>query len=169
MKKTNTFSLAAAALLSALSFIALMAANIMPTGRIALVCIAASIQCIVVLEFGKFYGAAGSAALSALILLFGPNKYLSAAYVLFLGAYPVLKSVFERTSRKREFIYKGIYFTATSAIGAVAANILLNIPFILMFAGAAAVMLVGDYALSLFISFYMTRIFPHTKKLNKNH
>jgi len=167
VRKTNTFSLTASALLSALSFVALMAANIMPTGKIALICIAVSIQCIIVLEFGAFYGAAGSAVLSILILIFGQNKYLSAGYVLFLGAYPVLKSVFEKGTRKKEVLYKGIYFTVTSLVGAIAADIFINVPALIVMPLAVVIMVIGDYALSLVISFYIARIFPHTRKLNK--
>ena len=171
MNKTNNiFSLTCAGLLTALSFLAMMGANIIPTGRIALICVAAAIQCVIILEVGRVLGTASSAALAILILLFGTNKYLSAAYVLYFAAYPVLKSVFETNkSKKKEYIYKGAYFFITSIIGAAAAYIMFKMPIIITFLGALAIMLVGDYALSLFISFYMVRIYPYTKRINKKH
>jgi len=168
-KYSSVFSLSGTALIVALSTLMLFFSTVMPTGRIALMCLAAAMQCAVVIEFGRSYGVAAAIACSLLSLLFGANKQLTATYICLFSAYPVLKSFFELPNRRSvRIILKGIYFTLVSALFSMLAYGVMKIPIFLVFAGAFLVLIIAEFALTTFISFYLSQISPKLKGFHNN-
>jgi disulfide bond formation protein DsbB len=92
----------------------------MPGFRLALCAVAGFPLIAVALRHGRrdaFLAFGASGLLSAIIL---PFKSVAAAYILFFGAYPILKSYFETKRLKTilQFIVKFAYFNITFLFGA---------------------------------------------------
>ena len=161
---SSVFSLSGTAFIVALSTLMLFLSTILPTGRLALMCLAAAIQCACVIEFGRGYGIAAALSCSLLTLLFSPNIYLSVMYIFLFSAYPVLKSFFELPdNRTIRIAIKGTYFLAVSGAFAVLAYKVIQLPVLVVFIGAFLVLIISEFALNIFISFYLSQISPKLK------
>ncbi len=162
MKKTKRVVFCG--ILSALAVLFLYGAGVLPTGRIALYCLASCLTAVTCIECGWKYALAGFAAASALALILVPDKLSVLPYCLFLGYYPVLKERIEAWGRLgREWIVKMILFFAVSAASVAGALALLgngSLPLspVLLAAAGGIVLAIFDFAMSLFIQFYRERI-----------
>lgn len=149
---------------AALAALFLYGAGTLPTGRIALFCLASCLTAVTCVECGWKYALAGYAAASAVALIFIPNKLIVLPYALFLGYYPVLKLWVEQLRHMvKEWILKFVVFAAVSAAAVWAVQVFVQdavLPFapLLLAAVGAGVLAVFDFALSLFVQFYRERI-----------
>lgn len=149
---------------AALAVLFIYGAGILPTGRMALFCVASCLTAITCVECGWKYALAGYGAASAVALIAVPDKLLVLPYILFLGYYPVVKLWIERLRHMaKEWIIKIVLFLVASAASAAGMQFLMRdaiLPFapLLMTAAGTALLAVFDFALSLFIQFYRERI-----------
>ena len=153
--KSKYFHITGAAALTTLSFLALYAAMLVPSGKFA-ACL--GFQCITVYEFGKSTGIASAAVLSVLILIFGTNKLIAAFLTAAAAPYPVVKALLESKSKAFEYVGKLLYFMLISAAAALAAHYMLQKAFPIILSAAFLSAVVTDYALTLFISVYIQKI-----------
>ncbi|HIU48524.1 MAG TPA: hypothetical protein IAB04_04120 [Candidatus Avimonoglobus intestinipullorum] len=162
MKKSK--KIAVSGIFCALSVIALYLAGILPSGKLALFCLAACFMAVIVLECGIKHALAGFAAAGAVSAILVPNKLIVLPFVLFFGYYPVLKLLIERQDNlKREWLAKLLLFLAVSAllVGAVLLffkEVAFPVPPLAVAGIGVAVLAIYDVALSLFIQFYKERI-----------
>lgn len=149
---------------SALAVLFLYGAGTLPTGRLALFCIASGLGMITTAECGWRYALAGYGATSAVALILLPDKLLVLPYLLFLGYYPVVKLGIEQfRNLGKEWILKIILFLVVSScavFGVVQFMPGVALPFApwLIAVAGVAVLAVYDVALSLFMQFYRERI-----------
>jgi hypothetical protein len=166
----KTKEIAFGAVLSALGIALLWLGGAVPTGRLALVALAAMLPAAAVASFGLPLGFAvyGVTALLALLLL--PNKFCTAAYGLVLGWYAPVKSLIERLDRAAlEWAVKLVLFAAVSAVLAIMGKKLLAafLPTLalpsagLLIPALVVVFVLYDIAFTGVIGFYRTRIAPH--------
>jgi len=96
-----------------LSSLCLYLASVVPTNRIALAGIAGLFPVAAVLASGRRAGFLCWFGSSLVGLLLVPEKWLVLIYLLFLGLYPVMKSVLEGLrSRAVEWVCKFVFFDA---------------------------------------------------------
>lgn len=97
---TNTKSLTISAMMTALGLVLLYLACVLPTGRLALVALAAMLPAAAVLSGGLRWGMLVYLATAALGLVMLPNLGYSLLYAVLLGHYAVVKSLIERLGRR---------------------------------------------------------------------
>jgi hypothetical protein len=113
----RTRELALSAMLTALSVVLLYAACLLPTGRLALLAVAAMIPAVAVLAGGCHWGLLVYGATTLLSLLLLPNRLFGLVYAVILGHYGVVKSVIERLKRPAaELILKLLVWNGTLAV-----------------------------------------------------
>lgn len=83
-------------ILAALSLLFLYLSSLLPTGRWAVAAVAGLFPAAAVLTTGLWGGTACYAAAGLLGLLLVPDRLIALLYLLFFGAYPVVKSLLER-------------------------------------------------------------------------
>lgn len=109
--------LALSAMMAALSLVLLYLSSIVPTLRLGLAAMASVIPAIAVLEFGISTGFMVYIVTSVLALLLLPGKGTALLYVVFLGHYPMFKSLIERIRRLPvEWLLKILLFNVLLAI-----------------------------------------------------
>jgi hypothetical protein len=113
----RTRELALSAMLTALSVVLLYAACLLPTGRLALLAVAAMLPAVAVLAGGCRWGLLVYGATTLLSLLLLPNRLPGLVYAVILGHYSVVKSVIERLKRPAaELILKLLVWNGTLAV-----------------------------------------------------
>lgn len=122
-------------------------------------CGASLIIGIVVLEKGIKNGIVfyiSSAMMSALLM---PNKLNAIGYIFILGLYTIIKYYIERIqNEKKEWLYKGIYFTIVATTGTIVSMKLISSQgFWLIFPTIIVIMGVYDYASSVLLSAYIKK------------
>ncbi|MBO4330477.1 MAG: hypothetical protein J5827_00205 [Oscillospiraceae bacterium] len=152
--------LAAAAMIAAAETALLCLAGVLPSGRIALTAAAALGAALVTVECGRAYALASFAVSAAAALLISPLKLPAAIYALFLGWYPVLKSVLERRVRPPlQLPLKLAALLAAEALIYPAYSVLMGRPPLAAAAAAAAVsvpaFIVYDRVMSALIQIYI--------------
>ena len=114
--KGKTRNISVTALMIALTVVLLYIASVIPSGRIATVAVAGLITAAAVIECGIPSGCACFACSALLALVLLPQKSAAILYAIFLGYYPILKSVFERQkNRYVEWILKIVLCNAALA------------------------------------------------------
>lgn len=99
------------AVVAALSLVLMLLTGIMPFGTYAFPCFAGILLVAIVIDFGVPWALGVYAGISVLSLLLVSDKEAALYYVLILGIYPILKSLFERIKLKwLSFTVKLVYF-----------------------------------------------------------
>lgn len=114
---------------AALSLVLMFLTAVIPFGTFAFPTFAGMLTVVLVIEFGYGYSAAVYAATSILSFLLIPDKEAALIYTVFLGYYPIIKSLIERIkNRVVQYLVKLVLFNACM-VGAffIAVN-LLSIP-----------------------------------------
>ncbi len=169
----KTRKLTFCAILSALSVVLLYLGSILPTGRLALVAVAALLPAAAVVQCGLVWGAAVYAVSAALSLLLLPAKGCAVLYALVLGHYGVLKSLIERIGKlPLEWICKVALFAALLSALFFAFRWALVLPerfaalaLPVLLVGGVAVYVVYDLLFTRLIGLYLTRVQPKLGRL----
>ena len=93
--KSSTKKVTRLALLTALGTVFLLLANVLPTGRLALLAVSSFPVCAALLTYGAGWAAGIYVLISLLSLLLFPGTAVI-AFAAFFGYYPVVKSLLER-------------------------------------------------------------------------
>lgn len=117
------------AVISALSFVLMLLTGILPFGTYALPCFAGILLAAVVIEFGIPWAISVYAGVSVLSFFIVSDKEAVLYYILILGIYPVLKSLFERIKlRWLSFLLKLLYFNICAVACFYISIYLLSVP-----------------------------------------
>ena len=101
------------ALLTALGCALLYVSSVVPSGRVAIVAVSGLLTAAALIHCGIFYSFAVFAITAALSAVIIPVKSCAVLYAVFLGYYPIAKSLFERLkSRTLEWAAKLVLFNA---------------------------------------------------------
>ena len=162
--------LATAALTAAMAVAVLYLSSILPTASLALAALAGIFHAAVVLEAGYWY-ALGSFVVSAFLgFLLLPDKGAAISYAIFLGYYPILKSVFERISVHwvgwiLKLILCSLSLGGLYALSGIFTTVLTDsVPLWILLPGGCAVFVLYDLGLTKLITYYLQHIH---KMLNK--
>lgn len=174
MKNAKYISISSVIL--ALCFIFLYLASILPTSRLSCLCLASAGICIVIAECGAKWGFITSLVLSILSWVLLPDKTVGILFILFFSYYPLIKLFAERRGRLSEWIIKALYFLLITVaglfilktIGLIPEKIqayFKSMPLLLSFTIVVlAVECIFDFALSIVISYYTSKIMPKIRK-----
>lgn len=117
------------ALIAALSLVLMLLTGVLPFGTYALPCFAGILLAVIVIEFSVWWALGVYFAVSVLSFLICTDKEAVLYYVLILGIYPVLKSLFERIRLKwLSFGVKILYFNAMAVAAFFISIKLMGIP-----------------------------------------
>lgn len=153
---------------AALAVVILLLSAVLPTGRIALVAIAGLCMVPAVLSCGIPFAAGSFAVSGAAALLLAPIKACAAAYILFFGWYPIVKSPLERIkNRVVELILKLLVFNSAlmAAVFLFDRVMFSELDFsqfagwtaVLLWLAANIVFLLYDFAMSRIIFIYLNK------------
>lgn len=171
---TGTGRITLVAVLSALSFIFLYVSAIVPTAQMGVVAIAGLFPAGAVVSAGLGAGFFCYSVSGLLGLLLIPNKGNALLYLLFLGLWPMLKSLCERLSNRwLEWVCKLAIFNAALSLLWIALRSVL-LPFLpvalnstwLIYLTGNVVFLIYDIGFSKLIAFYVVRIDRVLRKTN---
>ena len=115
-RKMKTRKLAFSAMLSALGVVILYLGAVVEMLDLTTVAVASVFVFFAVIELGSPYQYLIYAVTSVLAILLLPDKLSGAAYLLFGGIYPILKSFFERRRRVLSWFLKFVYFNIVLAL-----------------------------------------------------
>ncbi len=163
------------AIVLAISFIFLYMSSVVPSAKLACLAVSTAGICIVIMECGKMFGLLSGIVLSVLSWIFIPDKVVVLLFVLFFSYYPLIKIIAEQKKQITEWIIKILYFYLITGVVAILFKAMGLMPeavirFFEGYIGIAAITAivlaecVFDYALSMILSFYMTRIMPVVSK-----
>ena len=120
MKKNSQIALGG--MMAALSVVVMMLTGLIPMAEFALPAIAGLFLIPIVVEIGQGAAWLTYLAVSLLSFLVAPNKECALYYAIFLGCYPLLKSLLERRkNRAAEWVLKLVVFNALAAAAAALA------------------------------------------------
>lgn len=163
MAKRMAFS----AILMALAVVCLYGATIAPSAKISLLALTSVFGAVSVAEYGPKYGVTHYVGVSLLSLLLIPSKMLVIVYIIFLGYYPVVKTLIERIGKRwLEWIVKIAVFNLFLIIGyfvfkafflpsiesAVVDLALKYLPWVIL--ALEVIFVLYDYILSYIITYY---------------
>ena len=161
----NTRKLTLSALFSALGVVTLYVASVWPTGQIGLTAVASLFVAAAVIESGIVSGISVFAVTSLIAFLIVPNRVPPILYVLFLGFYPILKSLLEKRGHIiLQTIGKLVVFNASFAVAWFLLREILfdseifDFDAVFLFIGGSVVFLLFDYGFTKLIWFYINRI-----------
>lgn len=162
-------------MLSALGVVILLLGSLIDVIDISMAVIA-SLACVfAVIEYGYASAWLVYAVTSVLSLLLLPNKSPAVMYLLFFGAYPILKALLERVRVTAVvWLLKELAFNASLTVSFLVLKRLMmpntDIPLAMLLLGAVlaeAIFVLYDIALTRLISFYMYRLRERFKFLKK--
>ncbi|HHU23155.1 MAG TPA: hypothetical protein GXZ52_07070 [Clostridiales bacterium] len=166
-----TRRLTRSALLAALGCALLYISAVIPSGRIALVAVSGLLTAAALIHCGIFHSIAVFATTAVLSAAIIPLKSCAVLYAVFLGYYPIAKSLFERLkSRVLEWVCKLALFNgALTCLWILGRSVFLpgEVPgffekyIILAYILMNLVFIVYDLGISKLISFYIIRISKH--------
>ena len=167
-KKTRSLTLPA--LFSALTVVSLYIASVWPTGIFGLVAFASMFAAAAVIETGLSGGIYVFIVSSVLGMLIVPNKTAPLLYIVFLGYYPVVKSLIERRGPVLlQWFLKLLVFNAALTIVWLTLRSVVfafgeDMPVAaLVFLVCNVVFVIFDYGFSKVILFYMARVSKHIR------
>lgn len=164
--KGGAYLVALVGVLTALSVVTLYFSAVSPTARLGLTAVAGLFPAGAVVSSGLGAGFFCYGATGLLGLLLVPDKGNVVLYLLFLGLWPMLKSLFERlSSRVLEWVCKLAVFNIILAIFWFGLRELL-LPFLppvldqgwMIFAGGSVAFIIYDVGFSKLIAFYEVRV-----------
>ena len=113
----NNRTLAAGGVLSALALLFLLAASLLPAGRLGCAALAGVVGAVVLVRCGWKTGMMSWIAVSVLSLLLSPNKGSAMLYTIFFGPYTLIKNRIERLNRAPfEWLLKFLFCMAVSVL-----------------------------------------------------
>ena len=160
--KDNSKALAYGALSAALGTVILYLGSVLPSARLALLCVSSLGVVLMALRFDGRRALAVYGVTATLALLVLPGKAMALAYALLPGWYPLLKLRLERLKTPAER-----YGAKLLAVNAVLLPVLLlgrnyfaasPLPLWQILLGGEVIFLVYDYALTQIILLYMRKI-----------
>ena len=164
----NALKLTLCAMLSGLSFVSLYLGTLTGVFDLCAVVIGALCTVFAVIEFGGAWPWLVTAVTTVLSFVLLPDKMVAFEYLFLGGAYPILKSLFERRKKLLSYLFKLVYFNAALTVTLLTAKLLFPGDEAWQIFGPLAY-LVGngfflfyDYALTTLISAYL---FKFRKKL----
>lgn len=175
MKSTRNITFSAIVL--TISFICLYMTAIIPSAKLACLCAAASCICIIISEAGLKFGIASAAVISVFAWFFVPDKSIGLFTVMFFSNYPIIKLFAEKKSFPTELIIKILYFILITALVFFVFKQLNILPeivyqymkrkgfFAIFVCVSVIVLFVFDFALSMIISFYTSKIMSKRKNI----
>lgn len=151
--------------LGALAVICLLLADVLPTSKISLYVLSSFFVSVAIIEGGVRAGWIFYAATSLVGFIILPDKISIIPYVLFFGAYGIIKFYIEKLKRiVIEYVLKVIFFNACAGLTLLAAGSLFEGGLASgltwgIFAGLCQVIfLVYDIVYTLFINYYRDRL-----------
>lgn len=159
-------------ILAALALVFLFGACVVPTGQLGLTAVAGLFPMAAVISVGVRAGFLCWAAAGLLGLLLVPDKGCAVLFLLFLGLYPVVKSLIERLRNlPAEWVLKLLFFNAMLAVSVLTVGGFLfsSLPSVFrnlffLWPAANAVFVVYDIGLSKLAQFYSVRVDRHMKR-----
>ncbi len=153
-----------------------------PYATFAIPGIAGAILCVLVIELDKKWAGLSFVLVSVLSAIIAPDKIAVGLFVVFLGWYPIIKSVLEQQrSRLIEYILKLLVFNVLIAVGILVASLLLGDGEIAKLIGNQGaryialglivlnmVFIIYDFALTRIISSYIQAFKAKQKHLGEN-
>lgn len=110
-------TLAAGGVLSALALLFLLAASMLPAGRLGCAALAGVVGAVVLIRCGWRTGMMSWIAVSVLALLLSPNKGSAVLYTIFFGPYTLIKNRIERLNcAPAEWLLKLLFCLAVSVL-----------------------------------------------------
>ncbi len=117
------------AVIAALSLALMLLTGIMPFGTYAFPCFAGILLVAIVIDFGIPWAISVYVGVSVLSFLIVSDKEASLYYVLILGIYPILKSLFERVKLKwLSFSLKLLFFNFMAVASFYVSVYVLSVP-----------------------------------------
>ena len=156
--------LAFAALLSALSFVLMYAGALSGVLDLCAATAGAVFCAFAVIEMGGAWPWLVCAVTGTLSLLLLPDKFIALEYIVLGGAYPILKAYFERFPKIPSYALKILSFNAMLTVCLLLAKFVMGIQDewaalnIVVYLAANVFFLIFDYALTVFITYYVQRL-----------
>jgi hypothetical protein len=158
-------TIALGGILGALAVICLLLADILPASKISLYALSSFFISVIIIEMGVRAGWIFYAATSLLGFVVVPDRISILPYVLFFGAYGIIKFYIEKLDRiVIEYILKLIFFNACAGIMLFAAGSLLDAGPVIAFSwwwlviAGEIIFLVYDIVYTLFINYYRNKL-----------
>ena len=158
-------TIALGGILGALAVICLLLADILPASKISLYALSSFFISVIIIEMGVRAGWIFYAATSLLGFVVVPDRISILPYVLFFGAYGIIKFYIEKLDRiVIEYILKLIFFNACAGIMLFAAGSLLDAGPVIAFSwwwlviAGDIIILVYDLVYTLFINYYRNKL-----------
>lgn len=149
--------IATGGLLCALSLLFLYLCNVVPSGKLAMICISSFCIGLCVALINIKFSVIAYIAVSVLGLLILPNKVVPLLFVLFFGNYPVVKFYLEKVNKSYvmwliKIIVFNIYAVITYFVIRSFVNVEINfaVPIIILIADFAYI--IYDFAFSIFVT-----------------
>lgn len=150
------------AVLSALGAVLLLLANVLPSGRLALLALASFPVCAALMLYGAGCASAVFAVTAALGFLLFPDT-LALGYAAFFGYYPIVKSLAERVKSKWLVVglKAALYIVVFAAYWLLARSLfpaVQTLPWYALFLAGAAAFAVYDWCYSMLIQLYIDKL-----------
>ena len=169
MKKHNntlagTKRLVLSAILAAISFVFMYLGTLTGVMDLCAVVVGALCCAFAVIEMGGIWPWMIWAVSGVLCLVFLPDKFCALEYIALGGLYPILKSLFEKLPTVISWILKAVSLNLMLTLCLFVAKYLFGISDewvafnLLVYLLANAFFLLFDYALTVFISYYMIKL-----------
>lgn len=159
----STKKIARLSVLTALGAVFLLLANVLPTGRLALLAVSSFPVCVALLMYGRGWAAGVYVLISLLGMLLFPGT-AAIAFAAFFGYYPVVKSILERMHNTTlVWVLKYALFAVVFALYWFLASRMLLVegnamPVYLLAVVGAAAFYMYDRCYSVLIQFYLQKI-----------
>lgn len=160
--KSSAKRISRLALLTAVSVVFLVLANVLPAGRLVLLAAASFPVCMSLMMYGKLWALGVFLVTTVLGALIIPGTS-SVLYAAFFGYYPILKSILEKLHQVGlVWLLKYALYTAVFILYAALATSVLGVevslPWLVLYAAGGAAFFVYDYCYSILIRFYIEKI-----------
>lgn len=106
MKNNSSFNVALGGICGALAVMAMLVTAIVPVLDFAMPAIAGGLMAIIVIEINKRWAMVTYVAVAFVSMLIVPSKEVGLLFTMFLGYYPIVKSLFEKA--KAGFVQWGL-------------------------------------------------------------
>lgn len=164
LKAKSTKKLTFAAILSALGFVIMYLGTLTGVFDLCSVVIGSLCCAYAVIEMGGIWPWLIASVTGTLCIVFLPDKFCALEYIALGGLYPILKAVLERLPRVLSFVLKLCLFNLMLTVCLLLAKYLLGISEDwvtfnwVIYLVCNVFFVFYDYALSVFISYYMVKL-----------
>lgn len=161
----STKRLSVSGILISLTVIVLFLATSLPINKLSLFALSSFFVAVIIIEFGAGLGWVFYFSSCLLAFIVVPNKIELIPYLLFFGAYGILKFYIEKLNKiLLEYILKLAIFNAYMLVSLLIIkkffldNINLNLPWWIIITGVEAAFIIYDYVYTLFIQYYKEKL-----------